>query len=72
MLAERGDAQPRTLAGAFSKPVTGDDLVEDSVRALDRFRAALDAAYGPASTGCAVMHVGVSGSLAEIVSFARG
>lgn len=72
VLAERGNAQPRTLAGAFSRPVAGTDLVEDSVKALDGFRAALDAAYGPASTDHQVMHVGRSGSLAEIVAFARG
>jgi CRISPR system Cascade subunit CasC len=72
ILAERGDAQPRTLAGAFSKAVTGSDLVEDSVAALLTFRAALDDAYGPAATDHEVMHVGKEGSLAEIVAFARG
>ena len=71
VLAERGDAQPRTLAGAFSRPVTGGDLVEDSIRALCSFRKALDEAYGPASTESEVMHVGTCGSLAEIVAFAR-
>jgi CRISPR system Cascade subunit CasC len=72
VLAERGDAQPRTLAGAFSKAVTGSDFLEDSVKALLAFRAALDAAYGPAATEHKVMHVGKEGSLAEIVAFARG
>lgn len=72
VLAERGDAQPRTLAGAFSRPVTGTDLVEDSVKELNKFRAELDTAYGPASIEHAVMHVGRGGSLAEIVAFARG
>ena len=72
ILAERGDAQPRTLAGAFSKAVTGDHLVECSVTALDEFRKALDAAYGPAATEQKVMHVGQEGSLAEIVAFAKG
>ncbi len=72
VLAERGDAQPRTLAGAFSRPVAGTDLMEDSITALASFRAALDDAYGPASTEQAIMHVGVGGSLAEIVSFAQG
>ena len=71
VLAERGDAQPRTLAGAFSKAVTGSDHVEDSVRALAEFRSALDAAYGPAATEHAVMHVGQDGNLADIVAFAK-
>ena len=72
VLAERGDAQPRTLAGAFSRPVTGTNLVDDSIHALNTFRAALDKAYGPASAEEKVMHVGVEGSLAEIVAFAQG
>ena len=72
VLAECGDAQPRTLAGAFSRPVTGNDLMEDSVKALVKFRLDLDAAYGPVNLEERVMHVGAGGSLAEIVAFARG
>lgn len=72
VLAERGDAQPRTLAGAFSKAVAGGDLLEDSVAALGAFRADLDAAYGPAAAEQNVMHVGKGGSLAEIIAFAKG
>ena len=70
ILAERGDAQPRTLAGAFNRPVTGSDLLEDSVRALTSFRAALASAYGPDGVEERIMHVGTGGSLAEIIAFA--
>lgn len=49
VLAERGDAQPRTLAGAFARPVLGEDLMGTSITALQAFRQALDAAYGPGS-----------------------
>ena len=72
VLAERGDAQPRTLAGAFSRPVMGTDLVEDSIKALMKFRDDLDEAYGRAAVDDRIMHVGHGGSLAEIVAFARG
>jgi CRISPR system Cascade subunit CasC len=48
ILAERGDAQPRTLAGAFARPIVSEDLVGASIGALQDFRHALDAAYGPA------------------------
>ena len=72
VLAERGDEQPRTLAGAFSKPVIGNDLMEDSIKAMNKFLKDLDVAYGPTENETAVMHVGVSGRLAEIVAFARG
>jgi len=71
-LAEWGDKQPRTLAGAFARPVLGEDLVAGSVDALTKFRAALEAAYGKGCEAQYVMHVGVEGSLAELVAFCRG
>lgn len=71
VLAERGDQQPRTLAGAFAKPVAGADLMEGSVTALTAFRAALDVAYGPGCEAQQAMHVGKEGTLAEIVAFCR-
>jgi CRISPR system Cascade subunit CasC len=72
VLAERGDQQPRTLAGAFAKPVTGDDLMEASIGALGKFRADLEASYGKGCTEEKVMQVGVGGTLADIISFCRG
>lgn len=72
ILAERGDRQPRTLAGAFAKPVEGTDLVAASIDALRRFRAEIDAAYEQAPEAEAEMQVGAAGRLSEIVAFARG
>ena len=72
VLAEAGNQQPRTLAGAFAKPVAGDDLMAASIAALEIFRAALETAYGPGSDGSARMEVGAGGSLADIVAFCRG
>jgi CRISPR system Cascade subunit CasC len=72
VLAERGPAQPRTLAGAFANPVAGTDLVADSIAALDSFRLALDEAYGPAAAETYVMQVGRGGRLADLIAFARG
>lgn len=73
LLAEAGDAQPRTLAGAFARPVTGHDLMADSVAALKGFRANLDRAYGPAATGqCEMDVLAGTGSLAQILDFIRG
>ena len=71
ILAEKGDQQPRTLAGAFSRPVSGDDLMAASCRALAGFRADLQTAYGPAAEAQVEMRVGAQGSLADIVAFAR-
>jgi CRISPR system Cascade subunit CasC len=72
VLAERGDGQPRTLAGAFARPVTGTDLVEDSVSALCKFRAELDRAYETAPGHDCTLHVGKEGSLSALIAFARG
>jgi CRISPR system Cascade subunit CasC len=72
ILAECGSAQPRTLAGAFVKPVQGDDLVSASTEALEGWRKKLDCAYGPAAEKTAIMNVAAGcGSLAEIVAFCR-
>lgn len=71
VLAEAGEVQPRTLAGAFARPVTGADLMQESINALRDFRAALEAAYGPAAAMTVEMEVGRSGRLADIVAFCR-
>jgi CRISPR system Cascade subunit CasC len=72
VLAERGDRQPRTLAGAFARPVDAKDLMAKSIEELERFRTQLDVAYGPAAADSATMEVGKSGSLADITAFCRG
>jgi CRISPR system Cascade subunit CasC len=71
VLAEKGDAQPRTLAGAFAKPITGDSIMDASIAALTKFRSGLDAAYGKGCAEDKVMHVGETGTLADIIAFCR-
>ena len=73
VLAERGSAQPRSLAAAFLKPIRGDDYARSSIEALDHFRERLDAAYGPCAADRRTMDCireDGGGSLAEIVEFA--
>jgi CRISPR system Cascade subunit CasC len=72
VLAERGNRQPRTLAGAFAKPVDDKDLMAKSIEELERFRSQLDDAYGPAAENYVAMQVGKSGKLADIIAFCRG
>lgn len=72
VLAERGDAQPRTLAGAFARPIEGRDLMDDSIAALGKFRHDMDHAYDLDTLPDKILHVGVQGSLAEVVAFAQG
>ena len=71
ILAEKGTAQPRSLAAAFLKPIRGDDQGASSVKALLEFRDRLDKAYGPcASESCVMDCVGEEqGSLAELREF---
>jgi CRISPR system Cascade subunit CasC len=72
MLAEQGDAQPRTLAGAFMTATQGADPIADSIVQLNEWRTKLDRAYGPSDTPTAQLDVPAGkGSLADIVSFCR-
>lgn len=72
ILAERGDQQPRTLAGAFAKAISDPDLMKASINALTGFRCMLDKAYGASSDDSREMTVGGAGSLADIIAFSRG
>ncbi|QNT79322.1 type I-E CRISPR-associated protein Cas7/Cse4/CasC [Entomobacter blattae] len=71
ILAEKGDQQPRTLAGSFVKPVIGEDLMKDSITALKKFRSELTRVYGPGYTEDCELELGnkESKTLAEIVKF---
>lgn len=75
ILLERGDAQPRTLANAFLKPVSanGLQLAQVSVTRLLEHRARMDAMYGVTDgrSGIATIHAVPDGndtkSLSELV-----
>jgi CRISPR system Cascade subunit CasC len=70
VLAERGDAQPRTLAAAFLNAAQSNDPILDSIEQLKFWRKKLDAAYGPAADATAALDVAEgAGSLADIVRF---
>ncbi|MEO0525547.1 MAG: type I-E CRISPR-associated protein Cas7/Cse4/CasC, partial [Pseudomonadota bacterium] len=70
--AEKGDDQPRSLAGAFLKPVEGEDPLSLSVEALNDLAAKMDAAYGLSGHAPALLDVeqGV-GTLADIKAYAK-
>lgn len=72
LLVERGDAQPRTLAGAFQKPVVGADIAAVSREALCSWRDRIDAVYGPAADARAELDVASgTGTLGEVLDFVR-
>jgi CRISPR system Cascade subunit CasC len=86
--AERGETAPRTLAAAFLKPVKGDDLLAQSIEAIERMRRSFARAYdeptalddGPEAESFRggeapwpVMNVPANeGSLKRVIAFANG
>jgi CRISPR system Cascade subunit CasC len=72
--AEIGTAQPRTLAGAFMRPIDPrktNDLLGKSIETLEEHRASLDKAYGPANDRDCTLNVAAgTGTLAALVDFA--
>lgn len=72
-LGEKGSAQPRSLAAAFLKPITGTDHANQSIAALESFRDRLDAAYGACADDRYPMDVERGeGRLNELLEFAVG
>ena len=71
VLAEKGSAQPRSLAAAFLEPVTGSDQGGQSIEALERFRDRLDAAYGACADDRRTVNVVQGqGTLSDLIEFA--
>ncbi|MGH1419823.1 MAG: type I-E CRISPR-associated protein Cas7/Cse4/CasC [Hyphomicrobiaceae bacterium] len=70
ILAERGNDAPRNLAGAFLEPVTGENLMSASARALEDYRKRMTKAYGETADDPAVLDVhNGAGSLSDIVTY---
>lgn len=68
--AESGDPQPRSLAGAFFKPVEGQDLMAASVDALEAMAASMDTSYGACAEATETMNVAQGkGTLAAVRTF---
>jgi CRISPR system Cascade subunit CasC len=68
--AEAGPQQPRSLAGAFFKPVRGEDLLAASIAALTGLADQMDAAYGACSDAQQILNMPEGqGSLAAIKAF---
>jgi CRISPR system Cascade subunit CasC len=75
IMAERGNAQPRSLAAAYLKPVSETeaygDMMAASIARLTNLRADIAKAYGDAIGETAVMDISSEGTLAEIMAFCR-
>lgn len=69
-LAEIGDQQPRSLAQAFLKPVTGSDMLARAVSELNKRVDNFDKVYGKCAEDRKTFNVETGeGSLAELISF---
>lgn len=75
VLAEKGEQQPRSLAQAFLKPIRpyeGQDMLEQSVLAIERRRDSFDKVYGRCADSRYVINVETGeGTLSELVLFAQ-
>jgi CRISPR system Cascade subunit CasC len=71
LLVEKSNEQPRSLASAFFKPVSGKDIYNDAVKNLEGLRDRMDNAYGTSfKQSSRVMNViDGTGSMADIISF---
>ncbi|MBL8507278.1 MAG: type I-E CRISPR-associated protein Cas7/Cse4/CasC [Chitinimonas sp.] len=75
ILAEQGTQQPRSLSVAFLKPISGEDVLLESIKAIESTAAAMEQVYGACRDDArtAVSHMeNAKGSLAEIKQFAGG
>lgn len=69
-LAEIGDQQPRSLAQAFLKPVTGSDMLARAVSELNKRVDNFDKIYGKCAEDRKTFNVETGeGSLEELISF---
>lgn len=68
-LVEKGSSQPRSLASAFLRPVTGDDLLPAGVQALDQTRARLDAVYQDQVPSSRFDALAGTGTMEEVLGF---
>jgi CRISPR system Cascade subunit CasC len=70
VLAEKGDQQPRSLAQAFLKPVTGADMLDRAVKELTKRVANFDSVYGKCAEARESFNVETGeGSLEKLITF---
>ncbi len=69
ILAEKGESQPRSLMGAFLKPILGNDVLIESIQKLEDIRNKFNLVYGiDAKTSVLNINEG-KGTLKDLKSF---
>lgn len=70
ILAEKGQQQPRTLSAAFLKPVSSNNLLDDSVERIENLVANLDQVFGPQANDRTKLNVFAGeGNLKDLTDF---
>jgi CRISPR system Cascade subunit CasC len=69
ILAEKGDKQPRSLAGAFLKPVSGGDMMGDAVKEITETRNKFNSVYQDNPQVYELNAVKGNGTLQELKNF---
>jgi CRISPR system Cascade subunit CasC len=70
VLAEKGPVQPRTLAAAYLKPIRGENVIPDSITALQKMKDDFDMAYPFAKPQQYIFDVhNRNGKIEELVRF---
>jgi CRISPR system Cascade subunit CasC len=68
---EKGNQQPRQLSAAFFKPIRGEDLLTQSIAALEQTAQQMDTAYGGCFDSEETMNVAAGkGTLENVIAFA--
>jgi len=72
MLAEKGVQQPRSLSLAFVKPIAGNDVIGESIKALNDKLDKMDKVYGKCADDRRFLNAETGdGTLAELIAFAQ-
>ncbi len=70
VLAEKGKRQPRSLAAAFLKPVSGTDYADEAIKKLNEIKDKMDKVYGPiAEKSYEIDAVNGKGTLKDLLEF---
>jgi len=69
VLAEKGDKQPRSLAGAFLKPVTGDDVLDSAIEAVRSTREAFNKVYSDVTEPYELNAAQRTGTLSDLQNY---
>jgi CRISPR system Cascade subunit CasC len=71
MLVEKGDEQPRSLAAAFFKAVSGEDIIKTSIDELEAYREKINTVYDEQPLAKSYDVNKGDGTLSELINFAK-